>query len=479
MSSVIPPSPGPSRHALPGPGPLLPSRSPVGLRPVRGSPESNRRDNLVSPRQRSGTLPHGTGSAALVSQSAPVSPTGRVRPAGLGPLSTIADLHLGHPSAPVRPRYRASSSGSSVQTVGADGQGYQADPRGQAYQRHPSHPLPGIAAAIPSLLTAQRPVASTSALPPLLNPAARMRLGGRSAVGISSNSSSISDTETEGAESDSTYVPGKSSLRPKQSLSQPDLTALRSRLEGWAGGVAKGQAEEKRAREARRKTPPTVPRPLASNSSSVHPMTIHPKSKSHASLEGLRGPPSPRSGQGLISPLTPLLSSSSDGSSPRLFERAFSVVGGSEDADDDYDGTTDSPSSGSLSFSPKRKVLRQRMGAERAKGSLGLSFGPDTTPVKREEPLPLLIERRLQQSSLLSLRLLAVVPSLWGIAVLLEALISADLSVDVWPWGVDLSREALERLVAGGQAHVGECRKVSRGDMVLAIAWVCGFARSK
>lgn len=467
--SLIPPSPGPSRHALPHPQSLPSPHSPVALHPVRTSPKQIRQSTLSSPRNRSGTLPYGSsgGSSLQYSRSAPTSPAGRVLPAGLTPLSTISDIHLGKFAGDSLPRPMAPQRGGSVDTAGVNLQGYV-----EPQQQRQLYQLPGPVLANTSNITSQQSSASTSTLPPLLNPVARMRLGGRPATGASSNSSSISDTETEGADSDSTYVPGKTGVRHKHSLSQPDLTALRSRLEGWAGGVAKGQAEEKRAREARRKTPPTVSRALASSSASVQPNNIHPKSKSHASLVGLRGSPSPKQSPALLSPLTPILSSSSDGSSPRVFERAFGAVGESEDADDDYDGTTDSPSSGSLSFSPKRRVLRQRMSSERAKGSLGLSFGPDTTPVKREDPLPVLIERRLQQSSLLSLRLLAIVPSLWGIAVLFEALVSADLSVDVWPWGVDLSREALERLVAGGQASEGVSRKVSRGDMVLAIAWV-------
>lgn len=108
------------------------------------------------------------------------------------------------------------------------------------------------------------------------------------------------------------------------------------------------------------------------------------------------------------------------------------------------------------------------------KGSLGLSFGPESPPVdvKKEDPIPALLERRLQQSSLLLLRLLAIVPSVWGIMVLFLAVSSGELWVDVWPWGADLSREALERLVAGGVGPEGIKRKVSRGDMLLAMAWV-------
>jgi hypothetical protein len=83
-----------------------------------------------------------------------------------------------------------------------------------------------------------------------------------------------------------------------------------------------------------------------------------------------------------------------------------------------------------------------------------------------------MLERRLQQSNLFWLRALAVIPSLWGMAVMLLAFVSGELYMESWPWGVDWSREALERLVAGGPALEGPIRRVARGDMVLAMAWV-------
>lgn len=144
---------------------------------------------------------------------------------------------------------------------------------------------------------------------------------------------------------------------------------------------------------------------------------------------------------------------------------------GSEDADDDYE-STDSPSSESLTFSPKRtRGLRQRIVADRSKG-LGLTLEPPKTETTKEDPIPVQIERRLHQSSLLSLRLLAVIPSLWGICVLVEALVTGGLWYNVWPWGVDLSREAFERLVEGSGASEKTWRPVYRGDMVLSITWV-------
>ena len=154
----------------------------------------------------------------------------------------------------------------------------------------------------------------------------------------------------------------------------------------------------------------------------------------------------------------------------------FNGMTGSEDADDDYE-STDSPSSGSLTFSPKRtRGLRQRQVVDRTKG-LGLIFEPldPGLDTKKEEHAPSLVRSRLHQSSLLPLRLLAVIPSVWGIAVVADALVTGGLWHDLWPWGIDLSREALERLVQGGINPVGNWRSVSRGDMLLSVAWVSPF----
>ncbi|OCF35520.1 hypothetical protein I316_02572 [Kwoniella heveanensis BCC8398] len=220
-----------------------------------------------------------------------------------------------------------------------------------------------------------------------------------------------------------------------------------------------------------------------------------------------------------INARTPLSSSSDeDGFRPfpplashRSFTGLASGFGGmsSEDADDDYE-STDSPSSGSITFSPKRTrgsgSLRHRFPFQTDKdgprdrprfspvssgSGLGLSLGPSSTmsnspapvspkslaPDEVDENQPLFIrvgikmERWFQHSSLLPLRLLAIVPSLWGIAVLSRALVTGGVWFDVWPWGVDLSREALERVVAGGGWNEGTWRGVRRGDVLLSIAW--------
>lgn len=325
------------------------------------------------------------------------------------------------------------------------------------------------------------------------------------------SSTSSEDTETE-VDSDSTFVPGRP--RHQHSKSQPDLTALRSRLaESWANQ----QQEERRLREEAqansmlirrrshgRKTPPIRPMPLAS-SSLPHPHTHpHPHRSSSTgyssavpqSALGLRQ--SPRTSTVALAHLTPITSSprteSSADDSPWSMRGVTLPQGGmtsSEDADDDLE-SNDSPSSGSLSFSPKHR-RRQRLQAEkRSSGgsgsgsgsgpgtgpgpALGLLLEPNSADERaaqgRIDLRAASIEARLRRSSLLNFRLLAVVPALWGISVLTHAMITGALWHDVWPWGVDVSREALERLVQGSHVYQGIERPVHRGDMFLAICWV-------
>ncbi|ORY26251.1 N-glycosylation protein-domain-containing protein [Naematelia encephala] len=290
---------------------------------------------------------------------------------------------------------------------------------------------------------------------------------------------STSGTDTE-VDSDTTFVPGRNgTAKNRQSQSQPDLVGLRD----WAGDVARVRQERRKAGIGNlngngiggvqrqpsqgRKTPPGRSMSLANRNAST--------STSSSPRSTVQRLPSPRSNPMIVQLMTPVLSrtqlSSSDDDD---FISRFPLPTSSEDADDDYDGTgTDSPSSGSLTFSPKRiRGLRQRSIPK----ALGLSLDeePETeteimTPTK-DQPIPIVIERLLQRSSLLSLRILAVVPAVWGICVLLQAFITGGLWHDVWPWGVDLSREALERVVLDG-GYEGMWREVSRGDMLLSIAW--------
>lgn len=479
MTTILPPTQDPPSFL---PHPRTPPSPHSSLHLFSSIPQSTSRPSSRS-RSRSGTAIQGQPGPGW-SKSAPTSPAGRVLPAELAPLSIISPITLDRPLPQAIPPPHVSQPTIARPSQQLHQRNVQPTPQPQS---RPTQPVAGPSnPPRPSPIHPSRPIGYTSALPPLLNPAASIRVGSRTHRGpIGLGSSSSTDTETEGFDSDSTFVPGgRAGVRHKQSLSQPDLTAMRS----WVGGVAKEQAEEKKAREARRRTPPSRPVSLTTQSTSA--ILPSPRSKSYSHLSGLRKSPSPRMRASLIEPMTPVLSSSSDGSSPRIYTGSspggfngepLGGMTGSEDADDDYDGTTtDSPSSGSLTFSPKRRIKqRALLERERMKGSLGLSFGPESPPldIKRDEPLPAMFERRLLQSSLLPLRLLAIFPSVWGIIVLFLGFSSGELWVDVWPWGADLSREALERLVAGGVGTQGTKHKVSRGDMVLAMAWVSYSSR--
>jgi hypothetical protein len=74
-------------------------------------------------------------------------------------------------------------------------------------------------------------------------------------------------------------------------------------------------------------------------------------------------------------------------------------------------------------------------------------------------------------SNMWSLRMLAVFPAVWGWLVLMQAVFTGGLWVDVYPWGIDTSREALDRLIMGGKAE-GRWQAVQRGDMMLSSLWV-------
>ncbi|GMK55643.1 hypothetical protein CspeluHIS016_0206990 [Cutaneotrichosporon spelunceum] len=307
------------------------------------------------------------------------------------------------------------------------------------------------------------------------------------------SSTSSEDTETE-VDSDSTLMPSR--MRHQHSKSQPDLTALRSRLaESWANQ----QQEERRLREEAqahsllsrrrshgRSTPPIRPISLAG----AHPPHLHLHRQSSTGVAsalaqsslGLRH--SPRASTVAPSLLTPISSSPQPEASAEL--SPWSLRGttlpqggmtGSEDADDDLESTDSPSSSGSLSFVPKLR-RRQRQNDKRPSSSgpvLGLLLEPNSADERVSQSLvdlrPESIEARFRRSSLLNLRLLAIVPSMWGISVLTHALISGTLWHDVWPWGVDMSRDAVDRIIQGLHVYEGIERPVHRGDMALAIAW--------
>jgi hypothetical protein len=78
-----------------------------------------------------------------------------------------------------------------------------------------------------------------------------------------------------------------------------------------------------------------------------------------------------------------------------------------------------------------------------------------------------------RSSSLLYLRILAIVPACWGTLVLGHGVIAGGVWHDVWPWGADFSAEAMYRRSHGTHLEVGVWKSAVRGDLLLAIAWVC------
>lgn len=453
--------------------------------------------------------PHPPPLTRKQSRSAPTSPM--ARPFGdLGPLSTITPIDIGSPSHGASPVSMPTPSLPPVPHMTPEARAQiRVSPETHLRQLRyspeiplkPLSPLPPRKAPPPQAsslvgvpagslqaqtIRAQPQPPQRGVTIPQPQPQTRTRRN-RSRSGSDSRSriSSGSETETE-VDSDSTFVPGR--IRHQHSRSQPDLSAFRSRLvEGWADGVRREQLEERRLasvattnvtnvanvvrrRSQGRKTPPMRPIPLSGG-----PV---PPALAAFSLHGRQ---SPRQSTTSIPALTPIHAEASE------YEQSYSPrspmggMTGSEDGDDDLE-SVDSLSSGSLTFSPKQRrgLLRQRSlqadkGVSRA---LGLTFEPTPTNSADEAPRRSIdikaasIEARLRRSSLLSFRLLAIVPSMWGIAVLTHAFFTGAIWGDVWPWGVDWSREALERLVAGHNADEGIKMPIHRGDMIFAIAWV-------
>lgn len=210
--------------------------------------------------------------------------------------------------------------------------------------------------------------------------------------------------------------------------------------------------------------------------------------------------------------MTPAISLSPK-QSPRIRQTDDGATSG--DADEENDSQTDSQPDSELSFRTKHSGLRRRAGIDPAKAkstALELSLGPtgsvsaggsgsdkdkdkdkdrdkegkrntanqsltDLNSLWLDETstipiIPETIHKLYLASSLRSLRLLAIVPSMWGTLVLSQALVLGGLWHDVWPWGADFSSEALYRLSQGGAEYEGDWKRVVRGDILLAIAWV-------
>jgi hypothetical protein len=135
---------------------------------------------------------------------------------------------------------------------------------------------------------------------------------------------------------------------------------------------------------------------------------------------------------------------------------------GSSDADDDK---SDTHSEDSLSFISKKK----RKDRERPLPSvgLGLSLGVETAA----EQASVQVEEDWSRAAFRWLRWGSIVPACYGIFVLALALLPGGMWRDVWPWGFDVSAEALEARSMGQRYH-GEWLRADRGDMILAIIWV-------
>ena len=522
-------------------------------------------------------------------------------------------------------------------------QGQYPPHRSHTAQPHARHTVPfpalsprnGTGPMLPNAAIASMELSANRPKPRLLRSRSRSRHANNHGQSSASGTSG-SETET-GMDSDTTMTPHRIK-KNSGSLSQPNLTSLRSRLEGWAGDVAmqnqggiglangqSGQAGLSARMDDRSHVP--VGRPVASHQGGglglsveqdqqvLSNGTISPPNEvrslsrrssykkvrtppAHASslpsspgLEGRQdlprrspsrsfthlsslrlspvtsttnfgahyasGPDSadkasasqiPRRGSGPeTSPAYPVynrrISTGTRGSDDSLGSfgshgsgdsmRPVPVGAGaasSEDADDSLDSTStgdaSSPSSGSLSFEPRRRNMRWRghsQGEVRdkerlssfgsaGKSSLGLSFddirpnfAPRVTALaastdnaeakagttsreSRKASRTTWTDRVIVQtwhrvvsliwhvlgigsSNMWSLRMLSVFPAVWGWLVLMQAAITGGLWVDVYPWGVDTSREALDRLIMGGKAE-GRWEAVQRGDMLLASAWV-------
>ena len=156
-------------------------------------------------------------------------------------------------------------------------------------------------------------------------------------------------------------------------------------------------------------------------------------------------------------------------------------VGGS-DADAEYDSLTDDSS---VQFNTKRRRgsgLRHRRNGSTSSApgnvnvnGLGLSLGSEKSvsdQSKVDDLIPEALERMYRSSSLLYLRILAIVPACWGTLVLGHGVIAGGVWHDVWPWGADFSAEAMYRRSHGTHLEEGIWKSAIRGDLLLAIAWV-------
>lgn len=197
-----------------------------------------------------------------------------------------------------------------------------------------------------------------------------------------------------------------------------------------------------------------------------------------------------------MTPVVARSGSRSASTSPGTPLRPLGGVTSSEDGDDDYDGgtTTDSLSSDSLSFSPRRRRrslgpgggmgpsgIRNRFGqADRGVKGLGLSLDAETSDGEHATggvlgagaaSLDLASKLGDTQSTLFNLRLLALWPAILGSMLLIRAIIGGGVWLGSYPFGLDLSKEALDSVILG-RAYEGVWLPAHRGDLLLCLPWV-------
>lgn len=465
----------------------------------------------LNSRPRSSTTSSTGGGYA---SSAPTSPLGRTHPqVGQSALGLITPLDLPGPSTTRQVNGGMRSSSTS---------GPMTPP-----QHVPRHQQPIMSSFFPPvgrvpMIPRQAPLSSTNLAS--FDKSTRSRSKSRSRVAaVMSDSGSGSETEKGGSDSDVTVLDHRRA--GKASYSQTDLSALQNRIVSRTEmtvpptpnptapiNIKPRDTEPKNlSRNGRRLTPKSDSRPLpihsntapfASASAPASPIKS-PKSRSSTSIASMRKSPiqsprhpslplgrspttSPRHSAHALGPLTPMTSSSNISMSP--VNRVMTGMGksGGSDADAEYDSLTDDSS---VQFNTKRRNvpgLRHRRAGSTSSApahghghghvnGLGLSLGSENSTSdqsKVEDLIPEALERMYRSSSLLYLRILAIVPACWGTLVLGHGVIAGGMWHDVWPWGADFSAEAMYRRSHGTHLEVGIWKSAIRGDLILAIAWV-------
>jgi len=462
----------------------------------------------LNTRPRSSTNSSGQQHYAL---SAPTSPLGRPQ-AGYSSLGLITPLELPGPSHSTR-QGQVNGGPRSVSATGS-----MPPPQQVARQQQ------GIPAFFPMVgrvtpTPRQAPLSSTNLAS--FDKSTRARSKSRSRVAaVMSDSGSGSETEKGGSDSDVTVLDHRRA--GKASYSQTDLPALKTRMVSRAEAVsavtsntspvnipANAKIRDTETitlpRHGRRLSPKSDHRPLPIHSNTAlfasTPISPgkSPKSRSSTSLSSMRKSPtqsprhpslplgrspttSPRHSAHNLGPLTPMNSSSNITLSPA--NRVIPGMGksGGSDADVENDSLTDDSS---VQFHTKRRngpILRHRRAGSTSSApaigpvnGLGLSLGSENSnsdQTKVDELIPEALERMYRSSSLLYLRILAIVPACWGTLVLGHGVIAGGVWHDVWPWGADFSAEAMYRRSHGTHLEVGVWKSAVRGDLLLAIAWV-------